>query len=83
MSGVPWQKEFKRFFGDVTPDQAGAVKAVVDFGKNAPYKKKAAFNSDRFVKLAEERRERIRREIEANLTPAEKAAMRRLRMRGA
>jgi len=83
MSGVPWQKEYKRFFGDATPNQSGAVKMVVDFGKFAPYKKEAAFNSDRFVKLAEERRERIRREIEANLTPAEKAAMRRLRMRGA
>jgi hypothetical protein len=83
MSGVPWQKEYEKFFGDATPNQSGAVKMVVDFGKFAPYKKEAAFNSDRFVKLAEERRERIRREIEANLTPAEKAAMRRLRMRGA
>lgn len=45
--------------------------------------KEGSYFGNRFVKLAEERRERIRREIEANLTPAEKAAMRRLRMRGA
>jgi len=45
--------------------------------------KEASFSQNRFVKLAEERRERIRREIEANLTPAERAAMRRLRVRGA
>ena len=45
--------------------------------------KEASFSGDRFVKLAEERKERIRREVEAQLTPVEKAAMRRLKMRGA
>lgn len=44
--------------------------------------KAGSFSRDRFVKLAEDRKERIRREIEAQLTSAEKAAMRRLKMRG-
>lgn len=45
--------------------------------------KQASSNENRFVKLAEDRKARIKAEVLGNLTPAERATMRRLRMRGA
>ena len=71
--------------GMINPGKVKATANVNAFLQTTPggSYKEASFSRDRFVKLAEERKERIRREIEAQLTPTEKAAMRRLKMRGA
>lgn len=71
--------------GMINPGQAkatGNVKKFLESPAGGNWKQ-ASFSNDRFVKMAEARKERIRREIETSLTPAEKAQSRRLKMRGA
>jgi len=59
----------------------GALQAVSALNNFAPKKSTARESRDRFVKLAEARKARIRGEIMKNLTPAEKATIRRNKMR--
>jgi hypothetical protein len=61
----------------------GALSAVVALKEFVPKKTTARFGGNRFVKLAEDRKARIKAEVLGDLTPAERATMRRLRMRGA
>jgi uncharacterized protein (DUF2267 family) len=71
--------------GAINPGQEKATQNVLKYVQSPAGGnwKGASNNSDRLVKLAERRKERIMAEVAAELTPAERAALRIFKMRGA
>ncbi len=70
--------------GTINPGQAKATENIISYLGTPPGGnwKRGSNKSDRLVKLAERRKERIMAEVAAELTPAERAALRIFKMRG-